>query len=104
MATGASALSAALPRAAIAAPTFIAWHDQDFASHKQKVDANAALGYRTSSVSIYGDLSDLRYAAVMVKRSVVIAEQQFIGYSAGDFQAAFEDMSKQGYGHGGQWQ
>ncbi|ADB41530.1 serine hydrolase [Spirosoma linguale] len=76
----------------------IAWHDRNAAGHKQMVDSSAIKGYRTLSLCIYGDRNDPRYAAVMIKRPAVIAEQQFFGLNASQFQAKFNEMSAKGWG------
>ena len=56
---------------------FVAWHDRTTANHKEMLDKHAAEGYRTVSLCVYGDRNDPRYAAVVVKRPVVIATKQF---------------------------
>lgn len=76
----------------------IAWHDRDTAGHKQLTDAAAAKGYRTLSLCLYGDRSAPRYAAVMIKRPVVQAEEQYFGLTTSQFQAKFNEMAAKGWG------
>jgi len=77
---------------------FIAWHDRDTTNHKVETDKAAAAGYRTSSLSVYGDRAAPRYAAVMVKRAAIHAEAQHFGLSAAQFQQVFNEMSAKGFG------
>ena len=75
----------------------IAWHDRNTAGHKQMVDTWAAKGYRTLSLSIYGERNDPRYAAVMIKRPTLIAEEQHFSLTASQFQAKFNEMAAKGW-------
>ena len=75
----------------------VAWHDRTTANHKELVDQSAAQGFRTLSLCIYGERNDPRYAAVMIKRPTVIAEKQFFGQTATQFQQTFKEMSAQGW-------
>jgi len=77
---------------------FIAWHDRDTANHKKEMGAASAQGFRTVSLCVYGERNDPRYAAVVVKRPVVHAAQQFVGMSAAEFQQTFNEMSAKGFG------
>jgi CubicO group peptidase (beta-lactamase class C family) len=77
---------------------FTAWHDRDSTNHKKEADKASAQGFRTLSLCVYGERNDPRYAAVMVKRPVVHASQQFFGLSAGEFQQKFNEMSAKGFG------
>ena len=74
------------------------WHDRTTAEHKSLVDKWAADGFRTLSLSIYGDPSDLRYAAVMVKRPSVHAESQVSPRTEAQLQNDFHDNANQGRG------
>jgi Beta-lactamase/Bacterial tandem repeat domain 1 len=76
----------------------VAWHDRTTAQHKALLDQWADKGFRTLSLSIYGTPQDPRYAAVMVKRPVVIATKQFGPLDQAGIQQAFDDMAKQGWG------
>lgn len=78
---GASAILPAFTLTARAAPSFVAWHDRNGAQHKALLDENAAKGYRTSSLCIYGAANDPRYVSVMLKRPVVLAQEQIFGVS-----------------------
>jgi CubicO group peptidase (beta-lactamase class C family) len=80
------------------AQNLVAWHDRSTADHVAQRDTFAAQGFRPLSLSIYGSTSDPRYAAVMVKRPVVIATHSFVGLSQAGYQNAFDDMASQGFG------
>ncbi len=77
---------------------FIAWHDRPAADHLNQVDTYAAQGYRTISLCVYGSPADPRYAAVMVKRPVVVAQRQRIGLSRDQFQQLFDQQAAAGWG------
>lgn len=96
-----AAAAAVLPsvvRPAIAAPAFYAWHDKNKDQHKVLLDEKAAEGFRTSSLCIYGTTSDPRFASVMLKRPVVVAQEQVFGVSAGTMQQKMEEMAGKGWG------
>src|SRR5262245_60116743 len=76
----------------------VAWHDQNTAQHKALVDKWAALGFRTLSLSIYGDPGNPSYAAVMVKRPAVHAESQVFPRTQGQMQKDFDDNAQIGRG------
>ena len=76
----------------------VAWHDRNTADHQIQLNQAAAAGYRTISLSVYGDRNDPRYAAAMVKRAVLVGEQQFFGLGAADWQTKFNPMAGQGWG------
>lgn len=76
----------------------IAWHDRTVSQHQHLVNENAAKGYRTLSLSVYGSRNDPRYAAVMILRPIVVATQQFFGQSTQHFQQTFNEMSAKGWG------
>jgi CubicO group peptidase (beta-lactamase class C family) len=80
------------------AQNLVAWHDLDTASHKAKRDKFADLGFRTISLSIYGSILNPRYAAVMVKRPILIATKSITGRSQSEYQSFFEDMAASGFG------
>jgi hypothetical protein len=76
----------------------VAWHERNTAEHKALVDKWAELGFRTLSLSIYGDPGDPRYAAVMVKRAAVHTESQVFPRTQGAIQQDFDDNAKIGRG------
>ena len=76
----------------------VTWYDRTTAEHKSLVDKWAADGFRTLSLSIYGDPSDLRYAAVMVKRPSVHAESQVSSRTEAQLQQDFHDNANKGRG------
>jgi hypothetical protein len=51
-------------------PLFVAYHGFYAASHQSQVNELAPQGYRPVSLSVSGDPSDARYAAVWVPRLV----------------------------------
>lgn len=77
---------------------FAAWHDRTAARHKHLLDQHLALGYRTVSLCVYGEVSDPRYAAVVVKRPTVMAQRQFMGLTAAGFQQTVDQMAALGWG------
>ena len=76
----------------------VGWHDRTTADHQQQLNTWAAKGYRTISLSVYGDRDDPRYAAVMIKRANLVAEKQHFGLDAATFQSTFDTLAKQGFG------
>lgn len=64
---------------------FVAWHDRTQADHLAETQKWADQGFRTSSLSVYGDRADPRYAAVMVKRPAVHAEEQWSALTLKEF-------------------
>jgi hypothetical protein len=77
---------------------FNAWHDRTAASHKQMLDQHAALGYQTVSLSIYGEVADPRFAAVVVRRSTRMPQRQFTGMNYATFKQKFDEQAAQGWG------
>ena len=75
-----------------------AWHGKSFNEHVALRDAAAKLGYRFLSLSIYGQTSSPVYAAVMIKRPVVVAQRDWPLLTADQFQQTFEAQAKEGYG------
>lgn len=76
----------------------VAWHDATSALNKKKLDQYGALGYRTLSLSVYGDRDDPRWAVVLVKRPVVVAEYLATSSGIDGFQKTFDDYAKKGWG------
>jgi CubicO group peptidase (beta-lactamase class C family) len=76
----------------------VAWHDRTSADHQVQLNNAAAAGYRTISLCVYGDRNDPRYAASMVKRTVLVGEKQWFGMDAAAWQAKFDEMAAQGWG------
>ena len=77
---------------------FNAWHDRTAANHKQMLDQHGALGYRTVSLSVYGEVADPRFAAVVVRRSTVMQQRQFTGMNYATFKQRFDEQAAQGWG------
>ncbi len=82
----------------LSASNLVAWHDHNSAQHSAKRDDFAEKGFRPLSISIYGTTAKPLYAAVMVKRSNVIATKSFIDKTQAEFQTVFDDMASQGFG------
>src|SRR4051812_13430124 len=76
----------------------VAWHDRSQADHGKQLNKFAALGYRTLSLSLYGDPPNPLYASVMIKRPVVIATEQHYGLTASQWQQTFDSMAARGMG------
>ena len=75
-----------------------AWHGRTLNEHTGLRDAAAKLGYRFLSLSIYGSVSAPIYAAVMIKRPVVVAQHDWPCLTADEFQQTFTAQAKLGYG------
>ena len=75
-----------------------AWHDRTTADHLTQLKTGKANGYNTISVCIYGDPSDPRFAASMVKRATQTQEQHFVGLTNATLQGTFNSMAGQGWG------
>jgi CubicO group peptidase (beta-lactamase class C family) len=76
----------------------VAWHGATSSEHVAKRDDFAGKGFRPLSLSLYGTPGAPLYAAVMVKRPVVIATKSFINLTQAGYQDAFEQMSSEGFG------
>ena len=76
----------------------VAWHGLGQNEHAKKVSSLAAKGYRSISLSLYGDPGSPLYAAVMIKRPVVIATEQHDGMSQAQWQQTFDAMAAKGKG------
>jgi Bacterial tandem repeat domain 1 len=74
----------------------VAWHDRNTAQHQALLGEWAGKGFRTLSLTIYGTPQDPRYAAVIVKRPVVIATKQYGPLNQAGIQQAFDGMAEQG--------
>jgi CubicO group peptidase (beta-lactamase class C family) len=76
----------------------VAWHGKTFDQHVGIRDDAAKQGYRFLSLSIYGPTSAPLYAAVMIKRPVVVAQRDWPKLTADQFQQIFDEQAKVGYG------
>lgn len=76
----------------------VAWHGSTKADHKASMDSYGAKGYRTLSLSIYNTVDDPRYACVLIRRPVVVAERQFFDLNAASFQSTLAAMATEGMG------
>jgi hypothetical protein len=77
---------------------FIAWHGKGLSEHVASRDQWAAKGYRFVSVSIYGSVSAPVFAAVMIKRPVVVAQREWACLTANEWQNTFNEQASQGFG------
>ncbi|HEY3281507.1 MAG TPA: serine hydrolase [Armatimonadota bacterium] len=92
-----SALTALLlPRPALAVPAWSAYHGKTSAEHQAQFTALSGQGYRMTSLSVYGDPGDPRYAAVWVKKDGP-PWQGFHGMSGSDYPAYFNTWVNKGY-------
>jgi hypothetical protein len=78
------------------APAVTAYHGVSGASHQQRFDSLSQQGYRMISVSVYGDRSDPRYAAVWVQRGGP-AWAALHGLNGAGYQARFNQLTASGY-------
>jgi len=98
LATGAAFAAAAMPSAARAAGSFLAWHGKTGSEHaKLRADA-LARGYCCLSLSIYGPPAAPLYAAVMIKRPMPVAQREYPLLKAAELARTLENEAKQGFG------
>jgi CubicO group peptidase (beta-lactamase class C family) len=76
----------------------VAWHGRNLAQHTGLRDDAAKKGYRFLSLSVYGSAASPFYAAVMIKRPVIVAQRDWPVLTADQFQETFDDQAKKGYG------
>ncbi len=91
-----SGVLAAPHRADAAAPAVQAYHGVTAADHQRNFDRLGKLGYRMISLSVYGDPTDARYAAVWVQREgpAWVATHNV---SSADYQSFFNHWTANGY-------
>ena len=75
---------------------FVAYHSVTASDHQVRFTDLSSKGYRLISLSVYGDPSNARYAAVWVQRSGP-AWQGFHGGSASEYQNFFDTWKAKGY-------
>jgi Bacterial tandem repeat domain 1 len=87
-------LTTAVP--AVAAPQFVAYHNQTSAGHQAYFNSLSVQGYRMRSLSVYNAPGSPRYAAVWVKQAgpPFVA---FHGLSPSGYQAFFDTWVPKGY-------
>ena len=76
---------------------FTAWHGKTFDEHIKLRDDAAKTGYRFLLLSLHGTPSSPRYAAVMIKRSKIVAQRDWPLLTADEFQATFDQQAKKGF-------
>lgn len=77
---------------------FVAWHGKSLSEHVATRDGWARQGYRFTSLSIYGAVDAPRFAAVMIRRPVVVAQRDWPCLTGAGFQAEFDAQASQGMG------
>lgn len=77
---------------------FVAWHDRNGADHTAQTNKYFALGYRFLSLSIYDEVTNPLYAAVMVLRTTIYAQNTFQAQTPAQFQQTFDAQAKLGFG------
>jgi CubicO group peptidase (beta-lactamase class C family) len=76
----------------------VAWHGKTLSEHTSLRDKNAKKGYRFLSLSIYGSSSSPVYAAVMIRRTHIVAQRDWPALTADQFQQTFDAQTSKGYG------
>jgi hypothetical protein len=84
--------------AALTSSNTVAWHDRTATEHKALLDAWAAKGFRTLTLSIYGSTQNPLFAAVLVKRPNIIATHQVFNLTQAQMQQAFDNEATLGFG------
>jgi CubicO group peptidase (beta-lactamase class C family) len=79
-------------------PQFIAWHGRDLTDHINLRNQWYAQGYRFVSLSVYGAVTAPVYAAVMVKSSNPVTQNDFPNMTAAQWQQTFNSQAGEGYG------
>jgi Polyglycine hydrolase-like, structural repeat len=54
---------------------FVAWHGKSLLEHTILRDTAANEGYRFLSLSVYGSTAQPFYAAVMIRRPIIVAQR-----------------------------
>ncbi len=75
---------------------FVAYHGVSPSDHQSRFNDLSGKGYRPISLSVYGDPTDARYAAVWVQRGGA-AWQAFHGRSATEYQQLVDEWQGKGY-------
>src|SRR5215469_6345018 len=76
----------------------VAWHGMTLAQHEVLRNQRMAQGYRFLSISVYGAVAAPTYAAVMIKRSVVVEQRDSPCLTADQWQKTFDQQAAQGFG------
>jgi hypothetical protein len=79
-------------------PPFIAWHGKTLAEHVALRDRWAMQGYRFVSLSIYANVTAPIYAAVMIRRPIVVVQRDWPSLTAAQWQQVFNQQAAQGFG------
>ncbi len=77
---------------------FIAWHGKGLSEHEALRDEWAERGYRFVSLSIYGAVGTPVYAAVMIRRAVVVAQRDWPLLTGAQWQQKFDEEAARGFG------
>ncbi|CAG8629748.1 3145_t:CDS:2 [Ambispora gerdemannii] len=78
-------------------PAFEAYHDATHVYHQQKFDELYPKKYRMISLSVYGDPSDTRYAAVWVQTQLSPDWMAIHGATPSQYQSFFDKCAQGGY-------
>lgn len=77
---------------------FIAWHGRTLDQHVALRDEWAKKGYRFLSLSVYGPVTAPIYAAVMIRRPIVVAQRDWPSLTAAQWQQTFNEQAAQDFG------
>lgn len=77
---------------------FVAWHGKTLSEHVAARDGWAKQGYRFVSLSIYGAVTAPTFAAVMVRRPIVVAQREWPCLTAAELQTVFDAQARRGMG------
>jgi CubicO group peptidase (beta-lactamase class C family) len=98
LAAGSVAIPFARSAFALEPPPFVAWHGRTLADHTALRNQWTLQGYRFVSLSIYGSVAAPVYAAVMIKRLVIVAQTDSPYMTATQWQQTFDEQAAQGFG------
>ncbi len=76
---------------------FVAFHDRSAAQLKADADTFVVQGFRFNSIAIYGDPQKPLFAASMLLRDIVVAQEARWDLDTNQFQAAFNEMAGKGF-------
>ncbi|MCA1567620.1 MAG: serine hydrolase [Acidobacteria bacterium] len=76
---------------------FVAFHDRTAAQLKAGADPFVAQGFRFNSIAIYGDPQKPLFAASMLLRDHVVAQEARWNLDTNQFKAAFDEMAGKGF-------
>jgi len=77
---------------------FVAWHGKTLDQHEALRNEWGAQGYRFLSLSVYGPVTAPIYAAVMIRRPIVVVQRDWPSMTAAQWQQTFNEQAAQGFG------